>query len=176
MGVILVIAGSLALGVRIAWSMKSRVLALREMDRIIGYIEGELRCKHSMLAEALYNVSRKTKAPYSSWLFSLMSAVEGQGLLSSEDDGVADFYTMWCKSLEELRLSSCLTSKDINQLYDVGKALGYLDIESQQMNLMLERELIKKTISELDKDVGARMKNAVILCFLGGIMTVIALL
>ncbi len=176
MGMVLVIVGSLALGIRIAGSMKGRVADLKEIDRILGYIEGELRCKHSMLAEALYNVSRKTKEPYSSWLFSLMSAVEGNGTVSHEAYGVDDFYSMWCKSLDELRPTSNLTSKDICQLYDVGKALGYLDIESQQMNLNLEREHIRETISELDKDIGARMKNAVVLCFLGGIMTVIALL
>ena len=171
----MVVLGSLALGIRIAWSMKGRILALKEMERILAYLEGELRCRHSMLAEALYNVSLKSPEPYSSWLFELMRTVEGQR--EDMDKGkFNDFYTMWYQSLEDLRHEALLAAKDISLFYDVGKALGYLDIESQQMNLNLEREHIHSYILELDKDVSLRMKNAVILCFLGGVMTVIALL
>ena len=169
------VLGSLALGIRIALSMKGRVLALREMERILAYLEGELRCRHSMLAEALYNVSFKSPAPYSSWLFELMKTVEGQSKNVDKDDFV-DFYTMWCQSLDNLRLGTLLGAKDISLFYGVGKALGYLDIESQQMNLNLEREHIHSYVLELDKDISLRMKNAIILCFLGGLMTVIALL
>lgn len=172
----MVISGSLALGIRIALSMKGRIMALREMERILSYIDGELRCRHSMLGEALYNVSRKTKGPYSQWLSSLVKAVEEQSANNLDKEDFQDFYSMWCQSLDRLKEDTFLNAKDISQLYDVGKALGYLDIESQQMNLNLEREHVHNTILDLDKDVGARMKNAVILCFLGGIMTVIALL
>ena len=86
-----------------------------------------------------------------------------------------DFYTIWCKSLTILCENTQLSFQDITNLYDVGKALGYLDIESQQMNLALERERLHGTILELDKDLNSRMKNAVVMCFLGGLLTVIAL-
>ncbi len=156
--------------------MKGRILALREIERIIGYLEGELRCKHSTLGEALYSVSRKSTAPYSTWLNQLGKAVDGQAIEFKDKASYEDFFTMWCKSLELLKVSTLLNTRDINQLCDVGKALGYLDIESQQMNLNMEKELIHSTVLELDKDIGARMKNAIVLSFLGGIMTVIALL
>ena len=83
---------------------------------------------------------------------------------------------MWSKSLEILKVSTLLNTRDINLLRGVGKALGYLDIESQLMNLDMEKELIHNTVLELDKDIGVRMKNAIVLSFLGGILTVIALL
>lgn len=170
------VVGSLALGVRIATNMRGRLNSLRELERILGYIDGELRCRHSVLYEAMYNVSLKSGQPYRLWLGRLSKELEAQGSVNDEASKYKDFYTLWCESLTYLMEETLLNSKDISQLCDVGKALGYLDIESQQMNLNLERELIHKHILELDKDINARMKNAIVLCFLGGIMTVIALL
>lgn len=174
-------AGSLALGLRIATNMKGRVLALREIERILSYLEGELRYRHSMLSEALCNVAAKSGHPFRQWLYELSSGIEAQSIenqnIESIDDGeFRDFYSMWVESLQLLRDKTLLSSQDIDSLLDVGKALGYLDIESQLMNLNLEMELIHKHILELDKDISSRMKNAIVMCFLGGIMTVIALL
>ncbi len=170
------VIGSLALGLRIAGNMRGRLMALREIERILGYIEGELRCRHSILYEAMYNISLKSVQPYRSWLEKLSIDLERQASDYGIDNEYKDFYTLWCESLKYLMEETYLSFKDITKLYDVGKALGYLDIESQQMNLQLERELIHKHILELDKDIQARTKNAIVLCFLGGIMTVIALL
>lgn len=129
-----------------------------------------------MLNEAIYNVSLKTYHPFTMWLKDLSDEIELQGSGVNKDGAFKDFYSLWCESLEGLKEQTLLTNKDLGQIYDVGKALGYLDIESQQMNLNLERELIHKHILDMDKDINTRMKNAIILCFLGGIMTVIALI
>lgn len=176
MGAVLVIAGSMAMGIKLAGLMKGRIVALREIERIIGYLEGELRCKHSTLGEALYSVSLKSTDAYRSWLNQLVKAVDGQVVELKDKASYEDFYSIWCRSLDTLKAHTLLNTRDINQLRDVGKALGYLDIESQQMNLNMEKELIHNTVLELDKDIGARMKNAIVLSFLGGIMTVIVLL
>ncbi len=164
------------MGVKIAYMMKGRIVALREIERIIGYLEGELRYKQATLGEALYNVSRKCSEPYNTWLNQLEEAVDGQAVELKDRTSYQDFFTMWSKSLEILKVSTLLNTRDINLLRGVGKALGYLDIESQLMNLDMEKELIHNTVLELDKDIGARMKNAIVLSFLGGILTVIALL
>lgn len=164
------------MGIKIAYMMKGRIVALREIERIIGYLEGELRYKQATLGEALYNVSRKCSEPYNTWLNQLEEAVDGQAVELKDRTSYQDFFTMWSKSLEILKVSTLLNTRDINLLRGVGKALGYLDIESQLMNLDMEKELIHNTVLELDKDIGARMKNAIVLSFLGGILTVIALL
>lgn len=164
------------MGIKIAYMMKGRIVALREIERIIGYLEGELRYKQATLGEALYNVSRKCSEPYNTWLNQLEEAVDGQAVELKDRTSYQDFFTMWSKSLEILKVSTLLNTRDINLLRGVGKALGYLDIESQLMNLDMEKELIHNTVLELDKDIGVRMKNAIVLSFLGGILTVIALL
>jgi len=171
----MVVIGSLALGLRIAMNMRGRITALRQVERILCYIEGELTSRHARLGEALSNVSVKTSKPYSCWLSRLAQVLDN----STDCDGITaeayDFYTLWCRSLIELRDNTQLSFGDITSLYDVGKALGYLDIESQQMNLRLERERLHAFILDLDKDLNSRMKNAVVMCFLGGLLTVIAL-
>jgi len=172
--VIFVVVGSLALGIKVAANMRGRLNALRDIERILSYLEGELRCRHSVLGEAFYNVAIKSREPYRRWLLELSEWVNPQE--NEYKEKFEDFYSLWCNSLIQLKDNTFLNSKDIGQLYDVGKALGYLDIESQQMNLNLERELLHNSIRELDKDIGTRMKNVIVMCFLGGIMTVIALL
>lgn len=206
----MVVIGSLTLGLRIATNMRGRLSALRQVERILCYIEGELKVRQARLGEALTDVSLKTPNPYSYWLSQLADMLESCTICAevqseeyayhmdnvlgdvseyaASDDMKAshilkgntieykDFYTLWCKSLTTLRDETQLSFKDITSLYDVGKALGYLDIESQQMNLALERERLHSVILELDKDLNSRMKNAVVMSFLCGLLTVIALL
>ena len=161
---IFVVVGSLALGIKVAANMRGRLNALRDIERILSYLEGELRCRHSVLGEAFYNVAIKSGEPYKRWLLELSEWVNPQENENEHKEKFEDFYSMWCNSLIDLRENTFLNSKDIGQLYDVGKALGYLDIESQQMNLNMEREILHNSIIQLDKDIGTR------------IMTVIALL
>ena len=150
-------------------------MALRHLERILCYLEGELKARHAGLGEALVNVSRKAPKPYDKWLNELAKAIDYVYISNENSLEYKDFYTIWCKSLTILCENTQLSFQDITNLYDVGKALGYLDIESQQMNLALERERLHGTILELDKDLNSRMKNAVVMCFLGGLLTVIAL-
>ncbi len=178
----MVVIGSLALGLRIAMNMRGRLAALCQVERILCYIEGELKVRHARLGEALTDVSLKTPNPYSYWLSQLADMLEScttcaevQSKVYDNTIEYKDFYTLWCRSLTTLRDETPLSFKDITSLYDVGKALGYLDIESQQMNLALERERLHSVIVELDKDLNSRMKNAVVMCFLGGLLSVIAL-
>ena len=161
------------LGIKIATNMSGRIKDLRELEHILAYLDGELRYRHSLLGEALHNVAGKTREPFRRWLLMLCENLDTQSIAYTE---YSDFYSMWRNSMGYLRDNTYLTNQDIDKLLDTGKALGYLDIESQQMNLNLERELIHNFIASLDKDIGSRMKNAIILCFLGGIMVVIALL
>lgn len=178
MGVVLVIIGSLALGLRIAFNMRGRIRDLKEIERILGFLEGELRVRHSTMDEALENVASKSGQPFKLWLKELAENIRtSQNYVDYNcSNEHIDLHDMWNKSLDKLLGRTSLNFKDIEQLQDVGRALGYLDIESQQMNLKMEMELIHQHILTLDKDLSVRMKNAVVVCLLGGIMTVIALL
>lgn len=158
--------------------MRGRIRELREIERILSFLEGELRVRQSTIDEALSCVAGKSVEPFKAWLDELAKDIRASRDYGNPSECVehTDLYAMWYKSLEKLRGDTFLSYKDLEQLQDVGKSLGYLDIESQQMNLRLEMELIHQHILALDKELGSRMKNAVVVCLLGGIMTVIALL
>ena len=83
--------GSLVLGIKIALNMKARLRALRELERIISYIEGELRYRHAVLNEALYNVSLKCGHPFDMWLGDLSQRLKvDDNSRVGEDDDVFD--------------------------------------------------------------------------------------
>lgn len=165
---IFVIVGGISLGFIVAFSMKKRVDELRQLERIINYIEGELRYKNALLGEALMSASYRCGQPFDSWLRKLSVQLEEGTDLS--------FYSLWENSLIELEPYSALKKEDIRELFAVGQALGYLDIKSQSTSLSLEKENIHSSITKLDKSLYNNMKVSIILGTLGGIFLVILLL
>lgn len=163
------IAGSMALGIKIALMMKKRVEQLKEIERIINYIEGEIRYKHSILKEACINASTKCGQPFSDWLEIVGDRLE----LSDSGEG---FSEIWFESLNVLYEKSLLSKRDINEINSLGQTLGYLDIRSQEMGLKLEKENIHERLVQSDRELMNRMKISVILGTLSGIFIVIMLL
>lgn len=159
----------MSLGVGIAVMMKRRFEQLKEVERIINYIEGEIRYKHSILKEACINASEKCRQPFCDWLSNLGDRLE----ISDKGESFAD---IWSESLAMLYDSSLLNRKDINEINSLGQTLGYLDIRSQEMGLKLEKENIHNRLVQLDRELMNRMKISVILGTLGGIFIVIMLL
>lgn len=150
-----------------AFIMKKRVDELRELERLINYIEGEIRYRHSILSQACLNAGSKTGQPFKEWLCGLSKTVE--------EDCDRGFIDIWEDSLKYLKSKSCLNKEDMERLYDLGRTLGYLDIESQKQGLMLEKENIHNVIQRLDKSLAGNMKLSVVLGTLGGIFIVVIL-
>ncbi len=167
------------LGIRLAHNMKGRINQLRELERIINYLEGEIRYKHSLLGEACFNVAGKCGQPFQNWLESLsnglISGGEG-GEFFSEDYIQGDFCRIWSESLSILRDSSLLHISDLEEINNIGQALGQTDIETKKNSLMLEKDIIHQRIEALSADLSSKMRNTIILFFLGGLMTVIVLI
>ncbi len=147
--------------------MKKRVDELRELERIINYIEGEIRYRHSILSQACRNAGLKTGQPFRQWLQVLGDEME------SEYEST--FQEIWDSSLKYLEEKSCLHRDDISRLCDLGRTLGYLDVESQTKGLTLEKDNIHEVIQKLDKGLAGNMKLSVVLGTLGGIFIVVIL-
>ncbi|MBE5944903.1 MAG: hypothetical protein E7258_08295 [Lachnospiraceae bacterium] len=163
----MIIVGGMSLGVMVALSMKKRVEELRQLERILNYIQGELSYKNSILKEAFYEASFRTKPPFDKWLIAIKELIE-----ESED---MTFFEIWEKSLIVLRGESHLKREDISELMNIGQTLGYLDVSAQQMGLALEKDNLHSNIVRLDKGLLNNMKVAVILGILGGIFLVVVL-
>lgn len=148
--------------------MKKRVDELRQLERIINYIEGELRYKNSLLGEACMSASTRCGHPFDSWL---------RGISIELEEGTdMSFAEVWENSLKELETVSSLRKEDFRELLAIGQTLGYLDIKAQEAGLSLEKENIHSNIVNLDKSLSNNMKVSIILGTLGGIFIVVLLL
>lgn len=159
------------LGLKFALDMKKRTAQLRELQRIVSYLEGEITYRHAVLSEACLLVAAKCGQPFKKWLEDLGN------VLALEDDErkPESFYESWCTSLAFLRENTKLKTGDMAVLNSLGQAFGYLDIQTQQMTLELEKENLSKIIKYADEGLVSHMRISVVFGVLGGLMIVIML-
>ena len=159
----------MVLGIMLAHAMRKRVEQLRELERVINYLEGEIRYRHSILSEACLNASEKCGQPFNTWLNNLSLNLE-------RDDIDGCFDDIWSESLKILEEKSALKREDIETLECLGHTLGYLDIRTQEMGLALEKESLHERVGRIAGELSNRMKISVIMGLLSGIFIVIMLL
>jgi len=163
------VIGGAWFGLIVAGTMKLRVKQLRELERIIHYLEGEIRYKHAVLYEACINSSYKCGQPFDKWLYEL-------GISLKEQQKDERFDKLWAGSLDELLDATYLKNSDLEELYNLGQTLGYLDIKAQEHGLALEKENMHIKIKGLSEELTNKMKISVIMGILGAIFIVILLL
>lgn len=86
------------------------------------------------------------------------------------------FVSIWIKSLDYIRENTKFKGNDIHIMESLGQALGYLDINTQQMSLKLEQENLQSIIRQADMELANKMKVSVVMGTLGGMMIVILLI
>ena len=165
----LIITGCLLLGIYFGKKYRQRLDELRELERILNYIQGEIKYKHSILSDAFFNVSERCREPFRSWLSLLGEALTKKGNNES-------FFDLWEISIEYLKRNSALKDADYKELFALGQAFSNADIESQDKSVCYEREIIHSRVIDLDKDMGNRMKTSVVFGGLTGILIVVILL
>lgn len=181
----MIVAG-VALGIKIAVLMQKRVSELREMERTVHVLEGEIRYHHAVLSEACKNASLRCRQPYSRWLGELYRSltqeweektVQNQEWSPNMNEEMTDNLTyIWECSLESLYPMSHLTRRDMEHLRALGRCIGYLDIEAQESGFRLECENIHACMLRAESELANKMKLSVILTTLCGILIVIMLL
>ena len=149
-------------------NMRSRIRELKEIERILSFLQGEIRYKYSMLSEAFSNISAKFGQPFNEWL-GCLSDLLCEGSLYTIDK-------IWHTSLLRLREGTCLKERDYQKISEIGKCLGYLDVDAQLLGIDMERENIKNTIEDLEHSVEQKTKIAVVLGLFLGILVVILML
>ena len=148
---------------------KQRLEELRELERIVNFIQGEIKYKHSVLSDAFFNVSERCREPFKGWLFFLGKSLAKAGQTES-------FFSLWEDSFEYLKNKSALKESDYKELLSIGQALSNSDIESQEKSISYEREIIHSRVADLDKGMADRIKTSVVFGGLSGVLIVIILL
>lgn len=190
-GIILVLGGSLLYGISRAIRLKKRRDNLKAIERIVMYLESEIRYRHSLMSEAFFNAAGKTDKPFSDWLSYLAGRLKDNynskydytGFAYSdfepfnldEDYNNFDFFNIWCESLIMLKDNSFLSNEDIEELKALGQTLGYLDIEAHKAGIGLEINNLHDRISCVSDGLKERMRVSVIAGAVFGILVVVVL-
>ncbi len=161
--------GCFCLGVYFGKKYKQRLDELRELERILNFIQGEIRYKHSILSDAFFNVSERCREPFKGWLFLLSEELTKKG----NDES---FFSLWESSIDYLKNNSALKEADYKELLAIGQAFSNTDIESQDKSVSYEREIIHSKVADLDKGMADKIKTAIVFGGLTGILIVVILL
>ena len=186
----MVIGGSLFFGINYALKIYKRRENLKSLERILIYLESEIRYSHSIISEAFLNAAKKSDEPFKTWLFYLGKRLNDTAFddikkdndfkfLNSVSDSYRqvenNFFDIWKDSLIFLSFSTCLLDEDLEELANIGQTLGYLDIEAHKMGLRLEIDNFHKKIIDYNSDLKEKMKVSVISGAVIGILVVIVL-
>ncbi|GEM_PF-2937943 len=163
----MVLTGGAAMGIYVALGMKKRVDQLRELERIINFIEGEISYKNSLIWEALHKASIKCGQPFDTWLLSVSEELKNNIDIS--------FNEIWEKSLGFLKDNTSLKDRDIGELINFGQALSCGDIKTMVKAITLEKENIHNSINTLNINLMNNMKISIVMGILGGMFLVIIL-
>lgn len=118
-----------AIGLLKSEQLKKRVLYLNELKRMMGLLQGELRFHRATLSEAAQNVAKRVEDPFSTFLNGLADKLENRCL--------EGFTYVWNQMSEELLAYGGLQKEDKSLLEQLGRSLGYLDLEMQTESLNL---------------------------------------
>ena len=171
------------MGFLVAKGYLTRVRELREFTRVIGYMSGEVRYRREILAQAFRHVSGKCKAPFATWLIDLSDKLQSDTESDSYDisdvqnsNTDVDFYSIWKELSYKLYISSSLKREDMEYVYNLGQTIGYLDVQAQEQGLTLLQEDLSRHIQRLESEMKERIRVAMILGVVIGILLVILFL
>ena len=154
-----------------------RVRQLQELGRIIGYMSGELRYRREILAQAFESISKKCSVPFSGWLDELSKRLDRNLRLRMDDEYMrmenTDFQSLWKKSADDFYLQSGLKREDMEYIYNLGQTIGYLDVQAQEQGLLLLQGDLNRHIQRLEDEMHERIRVAMILGAVLGILLVI---
>lgn len=167
-GVILVIFSCSALGYSKSQTMTERLRQLREIEKMVFLILGEITYKREALPEALHGVAVKLQEPFSGFLEEVSKAAGAyQG---------ACFQEIFRERTETYLGQCALVRKDLEEFAQLGEYLGYLDIALQKNTVSLYLEQLKKEMEDLQRELPTKQKLYQSLGTLGGIFLSVLLL
>ncbi|MCL1842572.1 MAG: stage III sporulation protein AB [Defluviitaleaceae bacterium] len=139
-GTLLIMAGSVGLGMYYAAKESFRVQDLLEFKKALLILSSEIEYMRSTLAEACANIAKRTGlgvAPIFEHFSQLLAGGEGETA-----------YRLWLTAMDAGREGIFLAAEDFVVLEDFGKTLGYLDKQMQ-------KNAINYAVSYIDEKAAA---------------------
>ena len=151
-GAVLVIFSCSALGYSKSIHMTRRLQQLREIEKMVFLILGEITYRREALPEALGTVAYRLPEP------------------------LAGFQEIFREKAKTYLSGTALCPKDLEEFLQLGAYLGYLDITMQKNTITLYLEQLKREMENLQREMPAKQKLYRSMGTLGGIFLAIMLL
>lgn len=164
-GIIFVLGGGVAIGIKLAYRHKKRVSELLQLEHSLIYIAGELKYRHLVLADIFGQAATRSAKAFSKWLLTLQEVFGTSNELSAQK--------IWGKALEELELNTSLSNSDIAILESVGYLLGSVDLDTQIREFQIITEQLHDVRVQAEHNLANKIKVTVSLCSVAAILLVI---
>lgn len=167
-GSVLVILSTSIAGIMYGKEWNEYIDKLVDLRRILQMIQGEMKYKATPLGDVFYDLSRKVREPYKSWLQALSRETE----LREENQ----FEKIWMKCVD--RYLKSLHLKDVHhaKIVEYGVYLGQMDHDTFVQTGQLYIEQIDYEIKKLRAVVDSKKRIANCIGVMSGLFIVIILL
>ncbi|WP_310604022.1 stage III sporulation protein AB [Anaerosporobacter sp.] len=167
-GAILVIVSSGCMGVYFSVILKERIKDLKELNKLIVILRGEIRYASTPLPEAVGSLAERTDGEYRRFLHAVaqeLDKLEGR-----------TFSDIWHGCVESELVDTSLSKKDKLLLSRLGENLGYLDKEMQLNTIDLYITQIQGELDDAVDCVKEKVRLYNMLGVMAGIFITIVLI
>lgn len=168
LGLFLILAGGSGVGYSFSNQLSTRYRQLRELQRFVALLRGDVSYGNTPLPEALWQAAGKIETPLREFLYSL-----SKELKSFPQENMAQLFS---RHVEEDLRHCALTKSDKESLCRMGDTLGYLDREMVLRNLQLYETELEQELVGLWESMAGKKKMYQTLGIMGGLFLVILLI
>lgn len=142
-GSILIIVGSVCVGIWYRMQYFQRLHTIQEMQRGISLLKGEIQYGRAPLPEACLSVSFRIQGSSQNFFRTLSERLQRGG-------GTVD--KIWQETMMEMFEQRQISTRDWEELLRLGNTLGYLDVDLQVRTLELCMTRLEESISCYERE------------------------
>lgn len=151
-GMFLVVLACTSLGIGMGRELLERVNALKELERLLAMLKGEIQYAATPLQEAFAQLSGRGGGRYRAFLCGLSHTMDER-----EGKSIGELFG---ECADQFLQTSGLSRGDIEQLVRLGARLGYLDRETQVRTLALYQEELARERAQAQDDYREKIGRA----------------
>ncbi len=166
MGMILVMAGSIGLGIWYSLSYQRKLQNLKNWKKAMLIIRGEIAFGRTPLLFAMEQVIVRGDGTIRDFFQSVSEKMQRREKSLEE---------IWAEEVEEMLTKAEMTEIDRKEIQELGTTLGYLDVEMQLQTIDLHLQRINQSMEEKEKEKRNKTKLYPVLGTMCGVMVCIIL-
>lgn len=167
LGAGLVMVGSICAGLWYRMRYLERLANLRECQRALSILQGEIRYGRTPLPEACCEVERRVSGACHLFFHQVSERLK---------EGACSAGQVWNEVTEEVFSSSQMKTEDREEWRRIGNTLGYLDVELQLRTIDLYYQRLQTSIAQADAERCNRTRMYPLLGTFGGLLICLVLI